>query len=338
MLRSRLESSIDRSTVAVGRVIRPAALFGIAAAAALWPGSGYEAAGLWLWAASLVVVGMPHGAYDLSAAVRERGGPGRAAPVLAAYGVITLAGVAALLAAPAWTLAVFLVLSAHHFGVSDSVLTRGRTRFGAAAHAGAFGRGLVVIGSPLAFHGSAAWEPFAVIAGAFGAETAGVSAWVGVAGAVGAVLGAVLVGIGLVGTRAGGRSSAEELAVVGGAAALAWAAPPLLAVGVYFVVVHASGHCLRGLDPRGPTSRPGVRNAARVHAESLWLLAPSVLAVLAAAPMFGGWTARGIALSFLAFCAAATLPHHLLWLGVLRSGLLPRGRTAEGLGGAAVGV
>jgi len=72
-------------------------------------------------------------------------------------------------------------------------------------------------------------------------------------------------------------------------------------------------------------------NALRVHRESVWLLLPSIAMVLVGAWLLGGLGARPITLSFLLFCAVATLPHHLLWLG-WRFGVAPHRVAGAGRG------
>ncbi|MEO0631163.1 MAG: Brp/Blh family beta-carotene 15,15'-dioxygenase, partial [Planctomycetota bacterium] len=115
----------------------------------------------WIWAVSLLIIGMPHGAYDLAAIHRLTARRlGRTSAVFSAYTAIMLACVAAFVVAPTVTLAAFLVLTAHHFGISDSVATRGGQRHGWFAHAAGFARGLVVISSPFAFQPDLAWAPF----------------------------------------------------------------------------------------------------------------------------------------------------------------------------------
>jgi hypothetical protein len=64
-------------------------------------------------------------------------------------------------------------------------------------------------------------------------------------------------------------------------------------------------------------------NVYRVHARSLPLLIPSIAIVIALTFIFVNEPSlvNRIALAFLLFCAAATLPHHMLWAGSKLFGL-----------------
>lgn len=95
---------------------------------------------------------------------------------------------------------------------------------------------------------------------------------------------------------------------------LALSADPMFAVAGYFVCVHAAGHCRRALHPWTDRRERGVGNVYRVHAESMILVVVSLVIVAVIAQAWADHSMRGIALSFLAFCIIATLPHHLLWL------------------------
>jgi hypothetical protein len=115
----------------------------------------------------------------------------------------------------------------------------------------------------------------------------------------------------------------EQASILLSAMLLGLVAPPLLAIGVYFMVVHAFGHCARadGRYRRAPS--PGLMNAIRVH----WRAAPLSIASIGivgiiSATVFGDIELASVALAFLLFCIIGTLPHHLLWLstfGPLRS-------------------
>ncbi len=285
----------------------------------------------WVWAAALVAFGMPHGAYDLAAIHREtRRNARRTAGVFALYTAVMLACAAAFVVAPAAALVAFLVLTAHHFGVSDSVATRGGRRAGAFAHAAAFARGAVVIGAPFAFQPEPAWAPFAAMTGLVGPVQALDAEAIRLAGAWATAAGLVLVSahaLRLASRSASDRSglsgAAEELIVPVVVALAAMVAPPLLVVGVYFVAVHASGHCFRAVSPSHGPAAASVRRGWRTHRASAPLLVPSLAIVAGMALLFGGLTMETLAYGFILFCVFATLPHHLLWmLGV------PGGRRA----------
>lgn len=295
--------------------LRPLLLVGLALIAVWLPAS----AGAWLWVLGLVLFGMPHGAYDLAALCRISAGARQVSTRMAIYAAIMLITAVLVLAAPVICVVCFLLLSAHHFGVSDSVWTRGRVRPAVRQHLAGFSHGLVVIGAVFLFGPQAAWAPFAAISGLAGdavtikpALIAGISgACVGL-GALGAVVASVVL-------RRPGRELIEQWSVLAGATLLAALAPPLLAIAGYFLLVHAAGHCVRASTPGAPAAEPGAKNAARVHVASLPLLVPSLAIVTACAhTLFGGVSAVQLAYSFIFFCVLATLPHHLIWLGFVR--------------------
>ena len=309
-----------------------------------WSGGG-GAAGWWLWAAAVFVVGLPHGAYDLAAMRRqdsggggERGvvagvwrggrGVGRTAGRFGAYSAVTVAALALLVVFPAAVILGFLVLSSYHFGVSDAAWTRGRVGLSVRDRLTAWGQGGLAIFAPVALDPAGSLAPFGVMARSLGGELAVGNA--GVIGVAACALGLVAVVIGVVGcaVRGEGGRVAETLGVVLGIGALAALVPPLVAVGVYFLVVHAGGHCWRACVPGGVSGSPGFLNAWRVHLESVALFVPSVVGVLVIAwVVFGGVGGREVALGFLVFCVFGTPAHHALWSGwfgggsALRSGV-----------------
>ena len=303
-------------------LIRPAILLLAAAAALAAPLLNIpldRSAGAALWAASLLLFGMPHGAYDAAVVLHQakRAGAKSAIRTAALYTLATAASIAALIAAPAITVVAFLALSAHHFGVSDCVWTRGRPARTPRDHLLGLSHGVAVLTVPFIAAPAAAWAPFEAIATACGGTLDINDQLTRAAAAASWLAAATIIAFEAIRDRAQARAR-EQLAVIGAAAALGLTAPPLLAVAVYFLVVHASGHCLRATTPAAPPSPPSLANAARVHARSAPLLIPSIAAVAAiAATLFGGLTITTTALAFLLFCVVGTLPHHLLWLGLL---------------------
>ena len=290
----------------------------------------------WIWVASLAVVGMPHGAYDLAAVHRATGRRlGPTAVIFGIYTAIMLACVFAFVAAPTITLVAFLVLTAHHFGISDSVATRGGQRHTWFSHMAAFARGLAVIAAPFAFQPNAAWAPFAAMGGLVGGLVGGpvggpAALDVGLvstiaAGVTAFGLSVVALQALLLASRSRAAHAAEELVIPSLVVLVSMVAPPLMVIGMYFVAVHASGHCLRAVDPKSQSGEPSFRRAIGTHHASILLLVPSVVIVLALAIMgFGGVDADALAYAFILFCVCATLPHHLLWLRGIGSRLLKR--------------
>jgi len=278
------------------------------------PGIGIPASyGQWVWCISLLFAGMPHGAYDLAAIRKVTTGPRAALSCFTRYTAIMIFCGVCLVLFPVATVAAFLLLAAYHFGTSDCVWTRGRARFKAVDHLAGLGRGLVVIAAPFVLLPADSWRPFAEIAHAAGAT---LTVLPDTAQAIAA--GLVLVGMCFTLARTLRhtttlREAGEEWLVVAAVLALSAMTPPLFAIGVYFVAIHAFGHCLRATTPGRPGPAQRLRNVWRVHVESIPLLIPSIAMVVLAAWLHGGVTPADLTLAFLAFCVLATLPHHLLW-------------------------
>jgi hypothetical protein len=122
--------------------------------------------------------------------------------------------------------------------------------------------------------------------------------------------------IGVVGRRTTGPQVLEQWGVLAIAWVLGLLVDPLLAVGLYFLLIHATGHCLRADARERRVATPGAANAIKMHLWSAPLTIPSVgIVLIIALAMFGAVTLPTVALAFLLFCVVGTLPHHLLWLG-----------------------
>jgi len=268
--------------------------------------------GSWLWVAAVFIVGMPHGAYDLAAIRRSSPNRQITARRFAAYTLVLLASLGLFLALPAVAVVAFLFLAAHHFGINDSVWTRGRINLARSEHLAGLGRGLVVLFSPFAFQPAASSAPFISIArlvGQIREPQPAAIAWLAII--------QVLIGFAFItfaSVRIGGKRMTEEWATLAAVVALSALAPPLVAIGSYFLIIHASGHCLRALTPGRPVGDRPFANALRIHRESIPLLVPSVIIVLVGATIMPGPSPDAIAIAFLLFCIVATLPHHMLWM------------------------
>lgn len=301
--------------------LRPFLLLGALAASVAFGGL----APAWPWVIALLVAGMAHGAYDIAVIRRQSRSKARRLLVVGVYSAIMLATAALLWLAPALCIVAFLMLSAHHFGVSDSPSTRGRSDLSLVDHLAGLSHGILVLGAPFAFQPALAWIPFEAVAH-----------WVAAAPVAfpspqltSAVASVSMVFAALMLIRLRGRSmrdpagALEQCAVILASILLGIFTDPLFAVGAYFLIVHSSGHCLRADLPGRPVRVPGLANAARVHIESASWFVPSLGVVIAMALwMFGSITLESLAIAFIAFCIVATAPHHLIWLGVRLPGML----------------
>jgi hypothetical protein len=97
--------------------------------------------------------------------------------------------------------------------------------------------------------------------------------------------------------------------------ALSALAPPLVALGVYFIFVHSIGYCLNVADRARPSESTGAPTKLwAIHIGSLPLLIPAVIVVLVVSTFFTPEIpfANRIAFASLIVYASVTLPHHLL--------------------------
>ena len=279
---------------------------------------------VWLvpWAASVVVLGLPHGALDPFVPFRMRGEPLGARRV-AAFCALYLGTAGAVIVlwalAPVAAAVGFVALTWAHWGQGDVFALRA---LGWDAHltsrphlalAGAV-RGALPMLVPLAAQPSAYAAVLGDLAALFDPDgAAGVGAMVApAAGAARVALCALIGGYALWGAASARRRNAWrplalDLGEVAGLAVFFAVLPPLWSVGVYFCAWHALRHLAR-LEPIVAPRRP-LRLAL--------LAAPATLGALA---LFAGlgWLlverpAAGALLSvYLVGIAAVTVPHVLV--------------------------
>ncbi|WP_245838546.1 Brp/Blh family beta-carotene 15,15'-dioxygenase [Natronoarchaeum philippinense] len=280
-------------------------------------------------AASLVVLGVPHGAVDhlaLPRAAGRRPGWRSLARVGGLYLLVGSAYAAVWVVTPIFAAVSFLVLTWVHWGQGDLYslvalvdaehLRSRRQRALAVTVRG----GVPMVVPLLAFPG---WyrRVVAAMAAPFGAVE--IPAWpfspafrsaLGIALAV-VTIAALADGYRRTGATTGWRIDAGETALLW---AYFWTVPPLLSIGVYFCLWHSLRHVgrLAALDPAGAaalSSGASVRALGRVGRDAAPLTVVS-LAVLAAsyvvvAPGSEPLSSLGL---YLAFIAALTLPHTIV--------------------------
>ncbi len=245
--------------------------------------------------ATIIVLGVPHGALDGEIArpvLRPR--LGRAWVLAFALPYLVLAGAVLLAwrAAPMPTLAAFLAVSVWHFGRED-----GGEGLGIAS------RGGLAVALPVLIHPAATAHIFGVVAGVALHRPppwlrAASLLWV--PAAVAASWNEI---------RSGNGHAVRERVPDAAAFVLL---PPIVAFGLYFVLVHAPSHT-RGLiaDPlRAP--RVGDRRAARCRALPWTLVTIGLGAALW--PSYSGPLAERLMALTIQGLAALTLPHLLLEL------------------------
>jgi Brp/Blh family beta-carotene 15,15'-monooxygenase len=278
------------------------------------------------WLVSLVFVGLPHGAADL--AVTRRIGRGSVTRVFSIYLACMAAVFALFMAAPVPPIVLFAALSLWHFGMghADGQAPPIAAGFLPRARA-ALARGAPVLGVPLAVWPA---ETAGAILGLVGlvsspaqfqrAHAAFAADSIHLVGQALLVVGAVALVAeiwatrGMSGAVRRSRDTCVDLAVV---AALGTVAPPLLSIGVYFLVWHAWRHLgllaplVAGVEPHdGPSLW---RSLVRLHAAAVPLLVPTWGVILAAWWWLSpGHSARDLALLSLAVYLVVTPSHDLL--------------------------
>ena len=250
--------------------------------------------------AMLLLLGMPHGAFDVVFARRLFGVAGIEGWALFSlfYVGLSAAVVGLWVVAPTLFLGAFLVVSAVHFGGDPAGGVSRLTR-------GLYGGAVIVL--PALWHGAELQRLLSLVAGPASAVlVAPVLSQLAPAWLAASVLACALE------ARASPLAACESAALV----ALTLAAPPLAAFTVYFCAMHSPRHILRTLAPLQAAA------ARAALALALW----PTLGVLVAAALLG-WRASGLPVETrvmqLVFVglAALTLPHMLLLERARRSAL-----------------
>jgi len=258
-------------------------------------------AGWWLFLISLLVFGMPHGGLDLLLARRlaERSA-GRWLAVSGVYLAILAATALTLWAAPIWTLIGFGGLTVVHFGLADHrdaiEHDAGRPRTGTKSSSlppGGVGRGLMMLGPPLAFDPGGVATTFGSAQAMLGVAapvpaTATVSSvgWAAISAGVALTIAAIFTAPA---PRSRRRLAGRHLLEIALLAFAAWLLPAITYVALYFVCWHSLRHFDRvrqlasGGDHPTPLDSPRghwLRMAGRLHLWSLPLSLPVIAALL----------------------------------------------------------
>ncbi|MEM6750320.1 MAG: Brp/Blh family beta-carotene 15,15'-dioxygenase [Planctomycetota bacterium] len=311
------------------------------ASVGLWSVAGFggglsvEMTGVWAaapWLVALLVFGMPHGAADWAVhAARLCDQSIRVklygfAPYLAYMGVSAFC----LWVLPVVTIAAFFVLTAVHFGMADVNHALGDapgTRRAGPSRLLGLSRGVLVLSVPFAIAPSAAWAPFALLSGVpLDAAPVPMASLRAACFALSlSALVALCVAMALI-RPSSWRQPRVWFALESACAMVLFAfTPPLFAVGVYFLFVHALKHTFRlahapsalGLRvakaPEEASLADQAKALCRVHlsAMPLWPLSVVIILVWASA-LPPGLTALSIAAASIGFYIVTTLPHHRL--------------------------
>ena len=274
----------------------------------------------WVFLASLLVFGLVHGACDLWLPGWMQG-QASTPRFLAAFcgGYLGLAG-AVLLLWRGWAggaLVGFLLLTAWHWGSADAMLTQSRSwSFGLLA----WGRGLMVVAAPAAFHPQATWQVLGPLAGGAAAPPlpGHLQAFAVVILSFGVAM-QLLVWP----RRSSGESAVghhlETLFLLGLFAVL----DPLTATALYFIWFHAWRHLLRLCRWQSPGERWWI-GLARFHAAALPCSFGALALLWFVARIWPGDLLR----AYLVLLSAVTLPHAALVLWLDRVDHAARRRTS----------
>lgn len=277
---------------------------------------------LGVWLVALVAIGMVHGAMDISIIRRQsksserRRGTWRRVSGYMALMVLALVG---LMLIPRFTVLGFLILTAVHFGEADrTYFNQFFTDSPDFPRCWAWIRGALVIVIPCYFVPAEAWMPFAALTGVSGGESmelllqrfslllAGVACLLAVVSVL--------------------RSYRQLLSysflffVLESVVASVWffTMPPLLAIGGYFLCIHATRHMIRLMQDDYLRDKKSILVAQlRMHKDAMVFWLPAVLVVIFWACLLDTESVmRSVAYASIGFYLISTLPHHLLVCGM----------------------
>ena len=275
------------------------AIAALALAASPWLNALASSAQIAIALTGIALVGLPHGAGDawLAARLGLVRGPKHAAMFLAGYTLLAALVIAVWLAAPVISLAVFLLISAWHFGGDFTDSAKPVLRLSA---------GLALLGAPAVFWPGAVGDIYAALSGpaAMGLveiqRMACILAW----------LALPLAGL------IGGFDTADWRGWAGLAALtlLAAALAPLLWFAVYFCALHSPRHLRRLLADAGADARARLIGLSAVMTLVTLIAALTVcLAIMPSAPDIDTALLNIIFIGL----AALTVPHMALIDGPL---------------------
>ena len=243
---------------------------------------------------AVLLLGVPHGGLDGAIARRVGWSPGLVSWVLFHLAYLGLAALVALLwwLFPLPSLALFLLISAQHFGASD-IADTGSHWLPRIAHGG-----LVCIGIPNLQ--AAAVEPiFALLVGPASAPLIMQALnWLAIPWII-----SLIMYCGFAYRHPRYRRSLLSLLLLLGLVALL---PPLISFALYFCLWHSRGHMLRLWHSLNPTERSRSAREAVVYSAMAWASAGLIFYYLQ-----GSVASTLIQLTFIGL-AALTLPHMLL--------------------------
>jgi len=292
-----------------------AIILGLLPALAPWISSMGLLPQLVILAGFVVLIGLPHGALDITLLRGARIGPLGTATALIAYTILAALVVAGFSHFPTAGLFLFLVVAWIHFGLGDTENLRGWHRAGEC-----FARGGLSIAGPLTFHFEETLDLFTRLGGpASGVRWAALGHYFTLfASPVWLGMGLLMVALRLRAAGSVSGSSASRMTHFLAAwemiflALLFWLWPPLAAFTIYFCLVHSVRHLIQLASARQPLA---FRLAIRWLWRESWPITGLTLILGAVVVWFwDGSSSPDTLLLRLVFVglAALTMPHMIL--------------------------
>jgi len=270
-----------------------------------------------IWVVGLLVLGMAHGAMDI--VIIKKNAANRnyfdAWKRVGWYLSLMVAAWIGLMLAPILTVLSFLILTAVHFGEAD------RTSFSdffakspEFPKSWAWIRGSLVVAIPCYFYPRESWEPFGSITATPGGESLDL---------ILKTFSLSLLGLSCLFAAVSFFKCPEQIFSYGflffvleSIVAIFWflSTPPLLAIGGYFLCMHATRHMQKLMSQFYSTTENSIfSKQVKMHIDSLAFGLPAILFVIAWALFLdSGSPIQKIAYSSIGFYLISTLPHHIL--------------------------
>ena len=282
----------------------------------------YDLSGI-IWVVALFVFGMAHGSMDIVIIKKYNknqtlSGTGKK---IGWYLLLMLASGFGLMMFPLVTVLSFFTLTAIHFGEAD--LTSFSDFFSKSPElpkSWAWLKGSLVIALPCYFYPRESWEPFGSITATPGSESLDLILKTFSLSLLSLLF--LLAVFGFLKYRGKIISYRSLFFFLESIIAIFWFlfTPPLLAIGGYFLCMHATRHMQKLMCHFYPNKEKSIfSKQVKMHFDSLAFGIPAILFVLAWAPfMASGSGIHKIAYASIGFYLISTLPHHILVSDMLK--------------------
>jgi Brp/Blh family beta-carotene 15,15'-monooxygenase len=280
-----------------------------------------------IWVVALLVLGMAHGAMDI--VIIKKHVTNRnyfdTWKKVGWYLSLMLAAWIGLMLAPVLTVLSFLILTAIHFGEADRTsFTDFFEKSPEFSKSWAWVRGSLVVALPCYFYPRESWEPFGSITATPGGESLDVILKTFSLSLLG--LSSFLAAISFFKCPKQIFSYGFLFFVLESIVAVFWflSTPPLLAIGGYFLCMHATRHMQKLMSQFYSTKGNSIfSKQVKMHIDSLAFGLPAILFVIAWALFLdSGSLIQKIAYTSIGFYLISTLPHHILVSKMLKESRL----------------